>query len=227
MLSFEECACNAGGAELSLANWDCKVGFCREILNSKVRVRKGDIGSRYTIRKSSEVGLHHTSIRKSSSLFNREIQLLTPGLGFSTQPLFAVFNPSAIKKDHQNCNRRQFLCFRGFRDGPHMAAVPSEDGDLQGRTYYDVLGLPPPPVQLSQQEIKAAYHRALLNSHPDKVSGINGHNVSLVRDAWTVLSNDTLRKEYDRKIEGKYWVLGIIETDFRYYKKCFRFRRPG
>ena len=81
-----------------------------------------------------------------------------------------------------------------------MAAEPS---DLEGRTHYDVLGLPVSLAQVSLQEIKAAYHRALLTVHPDKVSGTSGAEVDLVREAWRVLSHDGLRKEYDAKIKSK------------------------
>ena len=76
--------------------------------------------------------------------------------------------------------------------------------DLDGRTYYEILGLSYSYGEdLALKEIKAAYHRALLSSHPDKVADANGDNVGLVKEAWTVLSNDTLRKEYDRKLEGR------------------------
>ena len=77
-----------------------------------------------------------------------------------------------------------------------------EAPNLQGRSYYDVLGLPVSPVRISLQEIKTAYHRALLTAHPDKVSGTSGAEVDLVREAWKVLSDDTLRKEYDAKIKS-------------------------
>jgi curved DNA-binding protein CbpA len=74
--------------------------------------------------------------------------------------------------------------------------------ELQGRTYYDVLGLPVSSTQVSLREIKAAYHRALLTAHPDKVLGTSGAEVDLVREAWRVLSDDVLRKEYDDKFKS-------------------------
>jgi len=83
-----------------------------------------------------------------------------------------------------------------------MAAEQEFGADAEGRTYYDVLGLPHPPMEVSLKEIKAAYRRALLSSHPDKVAVTDGLHVSIVREAWAVLSNDVLRKEYDRKIAG-------------------------
>ena len=80
--------------------------------------------------------------------------------------------------------------------------MAAEHPEIQGQTHYDVLGLPVSPSQISLREIKAAYHRALLTAHPDKVSGSSGAEVDLVREAWRVLSNDVLRKEYDAKIKS-------------------------
>lgn len=80
--------------------------------------------------------------------------------------------------------------------------MAAEHPQILEQTYYDILGLPVSPSQISLREIKAAYHRALLTAHPDKVSGSSGAEVDLVRDAWRVLSNDTLRKEYDAKIKS-------------------------
>jgi diphthamide biosynthesis protein 4 len=74
--------------------------------------------------------------------------------------------------------------------------------DMQGRTHYDILGLTASSAPISLQEIKAAYHRALLAKHPDKVSGTSGAELDLVREAWSVLSDDNLRKEYDAKIQS-------------------------
>ena len=57
---------------------------------------------------------------------------------------------------------------------------------------------------MSQAEIKTAYHRALLSVHPDKVSNVGSPavEVGLVREAWRVLGDDSLRKEYDKKLKG-------------------------
>ena len=78
--------------------------------------------------------------------------------------------------------------------------MAAETPEIQGQTYYDVLGLPVSPSQISLREIKAAYHRALLTVHPDKVSGSSGAELDLIREAWSVLGNTALRKEYDAKI---------------------------
>jgi len=74
--------------------------------------------------------------------------------------------------------------------------------NLSGRTHYEVLGLPTSPTQITLREIKTAYHRALLAKHPDKVSGTDGAEVDLIREAWRVLSDKGLRKEYDTKIKS-------------------------
>src|ERR1700736_1737016 len=77
-------------------------------------------------------------------------------------------------------------------------AVESTDQDQ--RTHYDVLGLP--NLHVSFPEIKVAYHRALLAVHPDKVLGATGAEGDVVREAWKVLSDEKLRKEYDAKLQG-------------------------
>jgi hypothetical protein len=90
---------------------------------------------------------------------------------------------------------------RGSQPG-NGRVMEAELPELQGRTFYDVLSLPAYPVQLSLREIKAAYHRALLTKHPDKVSGTNGAELDLIREAWRVLSDNVLRKEYDAKLKS-------------------------
>lgn len=80
--------------------------------------------------------------------------------------------------------------------------MAAESLGLQERTYYDVLGLPASDTQLSLREIKVAYHRALLATHPDKVLGASGAELDLVKEAFRVLGDDTLRKEYDAKIKS-------------------------
>ena len=86
--------------------------------------------------------------------------------------------------------------------------------EIQEQTHYDVLGLPVSPSQISLRQIKAAYHRALLTAHPDKVSGSSGAEVDLVREAWRVLSNDVLRKEYDAQIKSTRLRLTLSPTNF-------------
>jgi curved DNA-binding protein CbpA len=85
-----------------------------------------------------------------------------------------------------------------------------ESPELEGQTYYDVLGLPVSPSQISLLQIKAAYHRALLNAHPDKIAGASGAKLDLVREAWRVLSDNVLRKAYDVKIKSKSFLILVL-----------------
>ncbi|KDQ51130.1 hypothetical protein JAAARDRAFT_140717, partial [Jaapia argillacea MUCL 33604] len=64
--------------------------------------------------------------------------------------------------------------------------------------FYQILSVSP---SASLSEIKSAYHRTLLLSHPDKhQSKSTSHihiDVSLLREAYTTLSSSTLRSQYD------------------------------
>src|SRR5271170_3739467 len=100
--------------------------------------------------------------------------------------------------------------------------MAAEHPESHEQTYYEVLGLPVSPTQVSLREIKAAYHRALLTAHPDKVLGTSGVELDLVREAWRVLSDDILRKEYDAKIRSNYSQNDLTDRRWVYYQKCFR-----
>ncbi|KAF8073746.1 hypothetical protein FPV67DRAFT_1479108 [Lyophyllum atratum] len=67
--------------------------------------------------------------------------------------------------------------------------------------FYELLSL---PKDASAADIKIAYHRALLRFHPDKNHGIPLSNsdsdsisVSLIREAYSTLSEPERRKQYD------------------------------
>ncbi|EZF29885.1 diphthamide biosynthesis protein [Trichophyton mentagrophytes] len=101
--------------------------------------------------------------------------------------------------------------------------APSDPSHV-GISHYEILGLPHPPVSLRKQDIKAAYHRALLQYHPDKsgpsipssspgeaigkqssLSGtLNTHKsgeprtVDQITTAYKVLSSPTAKAEYDQ-----------------------------
>jgi len=89
--------------------------------------------------------------------------------------------------------------------------MTAEQPTEEGRTYYEILGLQSSSQNVPLKDIKAAYHRALLASHPDKSQGTTGNSseLDLIREAWDVLSNDIKRKEYDSKLKSKslVWVL--------------------
>jgi len=81
--------------------------------------------------------------------------------------------------------------------------MTAEQPSVDGHTYYEILGLPSSqPIPL--KDIKAAYHRALLASHPDKVGATNrdSNELDLIREAWNILSDDHKRKEYDAKLKS-------------------------
>lgn len=82
-------------------------------------------------------------------------------------------------------------------------------------TYYDILHLSSGEnlKQLSKQELKQAYHRALLLHHPDKSNGAqkliptaqtdgkgNIYTIDEITIAYKTLSDLTLRAEYDKQL---------------------------
>ncbi|KAL1956089.1 hypothetical protein VTO42DRAFT_7684 [Malbranchea cinnamomea] len=64
-------------------------------------------------------------------------------------------------------------------------------------TYYDVLGVPPTATEL---EIKKAYRKLAIITHPDKNPGDEtAHSrFQAIGEAYQVLSNEELRKQYDK-----------------------------
>jgi len=73
---------------------------------------------------------------------------------------------------------------------------------LEQPDFYELLSL---SREATTSEVKMAYHRALLRFHPDKnTSPILEHPlragsipISLIKEAYTTLSEPTLRKQYD------------------------------
>ncbi|KAK2741239.1 hypothetical protein FQN57_005701 [Myotisia sp. PD_48] len=70
-------------------------------------------------------------------------------------------------------------------------------------SHYKILNLPHPPSPLRKQDIKAAYHRALLTFHPDKTSAGGDlspsiHTVDQITTAYRVLSDPSAKREYDK-----------------------------
>jgi len=72
--------------------------------------------------------------------------------------------------------------------------------------HYSILGLHPglPYPPTSQQELKTAYHRALLKHHPDRVAGgtplpsRSTVTVDEITQAYKTLSDPDSRADYDR-----------------------------
>ncbi|KAK3045645.1 DnaJ-like protein xdj1 [Extremus antarcticus] len=75
-----------------------------------------------------------------------------------------------------------------------MASPPPEDIDL-----YEVLNI---PKSASKAEVKKAYHKAALASHPDKVPDDQRADADIkfkaVSQAYEILSNDDTRAAYDQ-----------------------------
>lgn len=77
-------------------------------------------------------------------------------------------------------------------------------------THYEVLGLPEAlrdDQNLSAQTIRNAYHRALLQNHPDKSTNPNAKGASFSIDqisgAFSTLSDRKSRIEYDKEMTRK------------------------
>lgn len=91
---------------------------------------------------------------------------------------------------------------------PDLCASDSEASQL---TYYDILGLSAADLETQQdavQAIKRAYHRALLQHHPDKarrdrprLGHQGGFTVDQISDACAVLSDSKRRADYDRALK--------------------------
>lgn len=73
-------------------------------------------------------------------------------------------------------------------------------------SHYEVLALPPSNTHApasSQVEIKFAYHRALLNHHPDKMHPTTSHvryTIDEITTAYRILGDRTTRGSYDQSL---------------------------
>ena len=69
------------------------------------------------------------------------------------------------------------------------------------KTHYEILHI---PQTASTTEIKAAYHRVLLSTHPDKKNnagrGSSDFDVSILKDAYRTLMDTELRASYDASL---------------------------
>lgn len=87
--------------------------------------------------------------------------------------------------------------------------------DTTNKDYYEILNIPSVdsssgklPI-ISKQQLKNAYHKALLKHHPDKSSPSptpasgeksNTYTIDDVTNAYKILSDPVLRAEYDRDL---------------------------
>jgi molecular chaperone DnaJ len=68
------------------------------------------------------------------------------------------------------------------------------------RDYYEVLGL---RSSARAEEIKQAYRRLARRFHPDVTGGHDGSRFCEVRKAYETLSDETLRRRYDERLEAE------------------------
>lgn len=88
---------------------------------------------------------------------------------------------------------------------------------MESRSFYEVLNVAP---NASLETIRAAYHAAILESHPDR-GILNEDPARFVaqQTAWETLRDDRLRREYDAALACCATVgriledVGINETD--------------
>ncbi|KAF9056051.1 DnaJ domain-containing protein, partial [Panaeolus papilionaceus] len=77
--------------------------------------------------------------------------------------------------------------------------------------YYALLSI---PKNATQSQIKSAYHRALLTSHPDKrkpSTDITDHvDINLLKRAYEILSDPELRASYDTNSRSKNQAHSVV-----------------
>jgi DnaJ domain len=101
-----------------------------------------------------------------------------------------------------------------------QAAIPSDN-------YYNILGIRP---NSREQEIKQAYRRKSLQYHPDKTMNLPpdqqataADNFRKVSEAYQVLSDPTLKQQYDRQHQtgGGSMLAFKFEDPLTFFKKIF------
>ena len=87
-------------------------------------------------------------------------------------------------------------------------------------TYYDALGVKPTASEL---EIKKAYRKLAITTHPDKNPGDETAHARFqaIGEAYQVLSNDALRKQYDTYGKEKAMPGGGFEDPAEFFTMIF------
>ncbi|KAL2004803.1 hypothetical protein VTN00DRAFT_3076 [Thermoascus crustaceus] len=87
-------------------------------------------------------------------------------------------------------------------------------------TYYDILGVPPTATEL---EIKKAYRKLAITTHPDKNPGDEtAHSrFQAIGEAYQVLSNEDLRKQYDKYGKDQAVPGGGFEDPAEFFSMIF------
>jgi curved DNA-binding protein CbpA len=88
--------------------------------------------------------------------------------------------------------------------------------DLERYSYYEILNLEP---QVSPDEVRAAFHRMALSMHPDRYESHPDPDLRKkvytiymrMTEAYRVLMNPSLRKEYQKSLEEG--QLRLVQTD--------------
>lgn len=79
-------------------------------------------------------------------------------------------------------------------------------------TYYEILGV---DADATGPQIKTAYHRKLLTSHPDKNSAASVESpvmISAIKEAYRVLSDSQAREKYDEELKTTFKKQGFNIT---------------
>ncbi|KAL1962219.1 hypothetical protein VTN77DRAFT_9875 [Rasamsonia byssochlamydoides] len=87
-------------------------------------------------------------------------------------------------------------------------------------TYYDILGVPPTATEL---EIKKAYRKLAITTHPDKNPGDETAHARFqaIGEAYQVLSNEELRKQYDKYGKDQAVPGGGFEDPAQFFSMIF------
>ena len=89
------------------------------------------------------------------------------------------------------------------------------------KSHYDTLGV---PKSATKAEIKAAFRRLSLETHPDVASGGNVERFKQLNEAHRVLSSDSERRIYDMEMmDGLRWQIhrnrDVADSGFRHKAK--------
>lgn len=85
----------------------------------------------------------------------------------------------------------------------------------KNKTHYETLGISP---NATHNEIKSAYYKLTLKYHPDKNKTESAKSMfQEISNAYSVLGNYKLRKQYDRRIAVKHGKVNII------YKPIYKY----
>jgi len=97
------------------------------------------------------------------------------------------------------CRRRRVK--NKFTTSIYISSITVTLAHLQD--FYSVLAI---PRHAPHSQIKSAYHRLLLQSHPDKRINQSTNifvDITLLKEAYTTLSNPDLRAAYDARLEAR------------------------